>query len=267
MPSLIANTWLSEQEYLGLMLDYDGTLTPIVEDPSKAFILSDRIEILRSLSRQHNIRLAIVSGRSIEQLRFFLEPLSREDILFCGLHGGEIYLPRTSTFLQVSENQTFKKLLEQFKADLLTVLERECLCQEGIFVEDKQYSIALHYRRAKAAIKQAAMAIFNQQFYASENLSEHFKIQPGKEVLEVLPKTFDKGNCVQFLYKYWGKAHSIKPCYVGDDLTDEAAFVAVNQLNGISLCINKPPDETMAFLTLSSVEALYDELGCLGSKS
>ncbi len=260
MPSVIANHWCIDQENLALMLDYDGTLTPIVENPADAFISVEWVEILRLLARHSKIRLAIVSGRSVSQLLEFMQPLKNENILFCGLHGGEIYDIRSKKFLQSPENACNLNSLIRFKDSLLCILKETKLLQQGIVIEDKNYSLALHYRNAEQPIKQAAIGLFEKKFQSSPELIESFKLQPGKEVLEILPKSFDKGQCVNFLYQFWEKTNSVYPVYVGDDLTDEFAFQVVNQLKGLSICIGKSLDETEARCTFTSSYELFEAL-------
>lgn len=81
--------------------------------------------------------------------------------------------------------------------------------------------------------------------------------------MEIMPASCDKGACVQFLYQHWEQECPIRLCYVGDDLTDESAFKAVNELGGMSIHIGKVIESTQATYTLSSVEDLYDALGYL----
>ncbi len=260
MPSVIASHWRVEQENLALMLDYDGTLTPIVKNPDHAFISTDRVEILRLLARHPKIHLAIVSGRSVSKLLEFMRPLQDEKILFCGLHGGEIYDPKLKDFLLSPEKTIGLNFLTRFKEDLLLALKNFNWIQQSLLIEDKNYSLALHYRNAEPLTKHAAISLFEKKFHSSAELVESFKLQPGKEVLEVLPKSFDKGQCVNFLYHLWRKTNSVYPVYVGDDLTDEFAFQAVNRLKGLSVCIGKPLDQTEAKNTLTAIDELYKTL-------
>ena len=78
----------------------------------------------------------------------------------------------------------------------------------------------------------------------------------------MLPRTFDKGDCVAFLWDLWQVRQG---CYIGDDLTDEAAFAVVNQRGGLSLAVGKTPGTTQAQVLLPGVAAVYEALAALGS--
>jgi trehalose-phosphatase len=269
MPPLLAKYWHAEQEYLALMLDYDGTLTPIVEDPAQAFIHQEHLDVLKRLSTHPKVHLAIVSGRSVEQLKHFLKPLFNTcdtTLLVCGLHGGEVYSPSLSRFLVSLQQDTLKARLDSFYRTFKAALARENLITSGLLLEHKQYTLAMHYRMANESVQQRAMQLLKETFQQAPDFPSTFRLQPGKDVLEIVPRTFDKGSCVKFLMQHWQQdvpLKALKPCYVGDDMTDEAAFAVVNQLQGISLCIGKSGNATCAQYSLPTVDALYQEFACL----
>ncbi len=261
MRSTIADYWRWESP-LGLMLDYDGTLTPIVPDPTQAFLPPQGLELLRQLCRHPWIRVAIVSGRSVPQLRGFLAPLAGEAITLCGLHGGEIYVPQTDHFLRQPHREQLQQQLEPLRQEILARLTGANLLNSGIFLEDKTYSLAVHYRQVEASVKPQVIELLHGLFVDDTELTAPFKLQPGKEVLEVLPRTFDKGDCVAFLWDFWQLRQG---CYIGDDVTDEAAFVAVNQRGGLSIAVGKTPGTTQAQHICSEVGDVYRELAALAS--
>lgn len=263
MPSLIANTWNSDRDILGLILDYDGTLTPLVSDPACAVIAPEHLHRLKTLCEHPKIALAVLSGRSVKQLVTFLPSLNHPKVIFCGLHGGQIYHPHTETFLASPEETSRPDILQKFRKELLKNPVFADLLAQGVFLEDKDYSLALHLRRATASAKAKAIDLFHQQVSLSQEILSHYRVQPGKEVLELLPGGFEKGKCVMFLHRYWQRLGEQQLVYAGDDLTDESAFEAVNALGGLSICIGTPLHETQANFTLSSVEAFYDELAVL----
>ncbi|MDX2084186.1 MAG: trehalose-phosphatase [Candidatus Melainabacteria bacterium] len=272
MSSIILNYWQQQpQGVLGLMLDYDGTLTPIVSQPEQAHLTQTQHDLLVRLCRLPNIRVAIVSGRSVEQLRGFLGPgFQGEALLLCGLHGGEIYALETGAYLLSATNNEHTAAAELFRQRLLARLESN-LSQApgwlppGLLVEDKAQSVALHYRLANPTIKEQAVSIFYDCFNAQPTLSTHFRVQPGKEVLELVPQSYSKASAVGFLYNHWcvnGQA-TLKPCFIGDDLTDEDAFLAVHSYQGLSVCVGKTLAETHAKHTLANVQAVYEALSAL----
>lgn len=261
MPSLIAEYW-DHIHPLALMLDYDGTLTPIVPDPTQAFLPLEGLALLRNLCRHPDLYVAIVSGRSIPQLQHFLRELLTEKITLCGLHGGEIYQPHTNQFLRQPDRDQLQVFLQPIRDMLHQELTRHHFLELGVIIEDKTYSLAVHYRQAPAAIKPRVMELVYTLFSVSNGITNVCKLQPGKEVLEILPKTFDKGDCVTFLWDFW---QVVQGCYIGDDLTDEAAFAVVNQRGGVSIAVGKTPTTTQAQYICADVADVYRELAALGS--
>lgn len=264
MPFHIANQWNALTTDLGLMLDYDGTLTPIVDSPEKAIISEDRLAVLTQLSRLPRVRLAIVSGRSVAQLRHFLQPLCQEVVVFCGMHGGEIYVPQTDTFLQSAPAIADLEGLMGFRSRLEAQLRLQGLDNVGLSFEDKPGAFALHYRNAPEAVQTVIPRLVEALFLEVPALATHFKMQAGKMVVEILPKQYSKGRCVTALLTHWQSgARGVTPCFIGDDFTDESAFAVVNQVQGISVVIGKAVSESDAQYALPSTEALYTELAHL----
>ncbi|WP_448379629.1 trehalose-phosphatase [Gloeomargarita sp.] len=261
MRSVIAEYWQREWP-LALFLDYDGTLTPIVPDPAQAFLPASGEALLRQLCRHPLLRVAIVSGRSVLQLQGFLAALQGEALTLCGLHGGEIYVLQKGEFLRQPARAQIQEQLQPLRDAISTGLQAAKLLDLGVLIEDKTYSVAVHYRQAAAAVKQQVIELLHSLFAQDREMTAPFRLQPGKEVLEVLPRTFDKGDCVAFLWDIWQVRQG---CYIGDDLTDEAAFAAVNQRGGLSIAVGKAPGTTQAQHFVPDVAAVYEALAALGS--
>lgn len=132
--------------HIGLMLDYDGTLTPIVENPKDARITAAKLDLLKQLAQNPHISLAIVSGRSVQQLEDFLEGLTSHPVIFCGLHGGEIVQYPAKTSLKAPQPHILEKI-KHFRAELEFLLSTQKI-SEQILLEDKRFSLAMHYRQA-----------------------------------------------------------------------------------------------------------------------
>jgi trehalose-phosphatase len=212
-----------------VFLDYDGTLTPIVEDHAKALLPEDMGAALARLAAR--CAVTIVSGRDLERLRSLV---GLEGVWYAGSHGMEIAGPDGSG-----------ESLEKAAAflDELDAVERklgERLAGiEGHAVERKRFSIAVHYRRV-APQKAPALAKI-----VEEVLVDHPRLQlgHGKKVHELRPDiAWDKGRAVLWILGRLGLDRpDVVPMYVGDDLTDEDAFHA---LAGRGLCIAVRHDES-----------------------
>ena len=207
-------------ERWALFLDVDGCIVEFQPLPEMVRIPD---QLLRNLSELHHVlagALAFVSGRTLDQLDHLFAPLKlpsagqygmeRRDATG-GMHG--VILPEQSTAEFVRERAY--ELLSRFP---------------GLKVEDKGYSVALHYRAAPhlaSAIAAAADAIVVP-------LQGVYEVQPGALVQEIKPSTCSKGAAVRaFLAE--APFRGRKPVFLGDDFADESAFAAVNTLGGISI--------------------------------
>lgn len=252
---------LGQGQWVLWMLDYDGTLTPIVPDPTKAYLSLAQTKILQALCSIPRLRVAIVSGRSVGQLQGFLTVLSSAPILLAGLHGGCVYDGATQQWISTPD-PSWRPLAKAFRQRLEAGIAEAGW--PGLRLEDKGEAITLHWRQAPEEVIPQAQALFYHLYQTHQPvLSEIFRIQPGKAVLELVPHTFSKGQAVSVLTQHC-KPHdqACYPVYLGDDLTDESAFEAVNCLGGLSVRVEASPQAAAptshAQWILPSVQAVYD---------
>ncbi len=242
-----------------LMLDYDGTLTPIVPHFDQAQVSQDQIDVLRKLASLPAVQLAIVSGRSVPQLRFFLMDLAGESLYLVGLHGGEVYDFQSEQFLEEPDS-SYKHSIEALKQ----YLEKAGIHQvKGVALEDKNYSLGVHYRQASPEDAEKALGCLREGM-KTLGLSLSFILRPGKQLLEAVPKGFNKGVAVDHLLplatKRFGQGPSLT--YIGDDVTDFDAFRQVNAHGGQSIYVGQilPEDSPPVAQVLPNVQAVYDFL-------
>ena len=202
-----------------LFLDFDGTLTDIADSPDEVRLSPRLVPTLQLLFEGFGGALAIVSGRPLEQIDALLAPLSMPT---AGLHG----LERRGT-----DGKTIR-----FKSDPSALAPvREGLVKftqpiNGLVLEDKKYSLALHYRQCPEHQQLCLDAVKALVSEAEDSL----EILPGKMVYEVKPRGMDKGRAVQeFLTEAPFIGHP--PLFIGDDVTDEAGFALSNSLGGTSI--------------------------------
>lgn len=189
--------------------DFDGTLSRIVQDPSAAVISKGMDLLLQELSTYAPV--AIVSGRSIEDLKNHLKFVPPYLI---GNHGLEGLGTRPGS-LEVA-NQTCRGWNQYLKKNLPRQFEKM-----GIEIEDKTYSIALHYRKSQAK-KKARMDILE----VVSSLDPRPRIIMGKCVVNILPTGAPhKGVALVELMLQAGIKSAF---YIGDDDTDEDVFSLPN---------------------------------------
>lgn len=199
-----------------VFLDYDGTLTPIVEDPARALLAADMRAAVAALARTCTV--AIVSGRGLEHLRRLIDV---DAVFLAGSHGLEIAGPAGST-ARLERGVELLPRLDQAERRL-----REALAGiAGHEVERKRLSLAVHYRRAAREDVPRIAAIVD------EALAERGGLRRGggKEVFRIQPDVdWDKGRAALWiLERLEPPAAEVLPIYVGDDLTDEDAFRALS---------------------------------------
>ncbi|GMT47084.1 MAG: hypothetical protein IEMM0007_0650 [bacterium] len=211
---------------LFLFLDYDGTLTPIVESPEKA-VLSEEI---RSLIMQLKERfpVAIISGRTLQDVR---ERVGIEGLVYAGNHGAEIWDGK-KTFI----SPEFSVNKDQLK-DFLNRLSEALSHIQGVLIEDKGITASIHYRKVRIKYLGEFLNIF---WSIANDYKDVFRITSGKKVFEIRPlNAWNKGDAVRWIWENPGRERL--PVYIGDDTTDEDAF-RVLKGNGISVCIGCSPE-------------------------
>jgi trehalose 6-phosphate phosphatase len=231
-----------------VFLDYDGTLTPIVDRPDDAVISESMRAAVRALAQRCPV--CVVSGRDRRVVQGLM---GVDDLIVAGSHGFDIWSPTEGT-LEHEAGAGFEELIER-----VTERVREGADPiEGSLVEPKKASVALHYRLVADADRPAIKPIVDGV------LAEHpgeLKVTPGKMVCEIQPKLeWDKGKAVLYLLKALGlEGEGVAPLYLGDDMTDEDAFRALSG-RGIGIFVGRADDPelggrgTSAAFVLDSIE-------------
>ncbi|MBI0583286.1 MAG: trehalose-phosphatase [Methanomassiliicoccus sp.] len=233
-----------------VFLDYDGTMTPIVARPDLATLSDDMRTTLRQLARE--CQVVVVSGRDLNNV---MRLVGLDDLGYAGSHGFEMVGPLGS-FSESERGLPFLKALdaaeEQLRAGAAGI--------EGALVDRKRFALALHYRMVGKEEVPKLEALFD------EVAGQHPDLRPsgGKMVFELRPNAdWDKGKAVLAMIE---RLHldptQVVPLYIGDDLTDEDAFRAIND-RGITIMVSDRPRETAAryFLTdVPEVQVFLDRM-------
>ncbi|MGQ0653597.1 MAG: trehalose-phosphatase [Betaproteobacteria bacterium] len=208
-----------------LFLDIDGTLLEIAETPGQ--VHADRADhkLLESVRDAAGGAAALISGRSLAVIDELFHPLRMPA---AGLHGverrdahGEVHRPALP----------FEAL--QYAATALRDFARS---HAGLVLENKGYSLALHYRRAPELEQAAHLRVLE----VAHMLGDWVEVQGGKMVAEIKPAGRHKGTAIdEFMREapFRGRV----PLFVGDDLTDEHGFQVVNRLGGHSIKVGPEP--------------------------
>ncbi len=204
-----------------LFLDIDGTLLELAATPDGVAVPEGLPALLDRLSGRLTGALALVSGRSLAGIDRLL-PGGRDA---AGTHGVE--------WRQAGQART---LAESWPAELDAAVAAAAAQLPFLRVERKDHSIALHYRAAPdqgAAVRALAASVAGAA-------PRPFDLLDGKAVVEIIPAGAGKGAAIErFMANppYAGR----RPVFVGDDVTDEHGFAAVNRLGGISIHVGTNP--------------------------
>ncbi len=190
--------------------DFDGTLSPIVERPDGARARTGTVDLLRALGER--VPTVLLTGRAIDDLRTRID---FEPAFLVGNHGAE-GLPNAGTPEAERERDAHRRVVAGWLSQLPVALGPRV--DLGVVVEPKAYSLSVHYRAAKDPA--AAMLAIGE---AIATLDPPPRVIGGKCVFNLLPEGApDKGRALQALVEH---ARADAAFFIGDDLTDEAAFV------------------------------------------
>ena len=205
---------------IALLLDFDGTLVDIAPTPDAVHVPDDLCGSLARLLARTGGALALVSGRPILVLDRLFSPLKFPIV---GGHGAEMRVRDAAI-----------NMVAPLPGPLRQELGRAAACDPGILVEDKRYSVALHYRNAPAQAERlrdhidAVLATFGD---------ETIDVLPGKALYEVKRPGASKGEAVRRLMTY-APFKGRKPVFVGDDVTDASVFAILPDLDGIGFSVD-----------------------------
>ena len=202
-----------------LFLDIDGTLLEHKDRPDDVVVDSALRSLLGRLAPALDGAVALISGRSIEDVERLFAPLV---VPIAGLHGVE----HRDSQGTVHRHEMDERALGSARAHL----EHTAAQNPGLFFEDKGLSLALHYRTAPEAAPIAETAVRA----VARDLGHRFEIQQGKMVWEVKPSGYDKGTAIEE-YLAEPPFRGRVPVFLGDDLTDEVGFEWVNGQGGHSI--------------------------------
>jgi trehalose 6-phosphate phosphatase len=228
-----------EHKNVAVFLDYDGTLTPIVDRPDHALLSSAMRQILRELASCCPV--AIISGRD----RADVQKLVQIDaIVYAGSHGFDIAAPQNRQ-IQYENGLAFLPVLAHAEDEL----RQKLAAVAGALVEHKKFSIAIHFRNVAEADEAALEAIVDEVLAHHPDLRKGY----GKKVFELQPRIdWHKGKAVLWLLQALKlDGAGVLPLYIGDDLTDEDAFKALAQ-RGIGIMVEDSTRPTAAHYVLKS---------------
>lgn len=223
LPEIAAR--IARAAHLLVLLDYDGTLTPIVARPEDAALEPNTREALAALAQRPRRTVAILSGRALSDVR---ARIGIEELIYAGNHGFEIEGPGIAFTCPEAAALTGK-----LRA-LAGNLEQRFRSIPGLVVEDKSLTLSIHYRlvpeEEMPRCRDALATAFG-------DLSSCFQVTTGHKVYEIRPRlNWNKGKAATWIRAHIRIAGTLS-IFVGDDRTDEDAFATLS--DGITVKVGK----------------------------
>jgi trehalose 6-phosphate phosphatase len=217
-------------------LDYDGTLADFAPTPEIVEQDQELIHNLRRLSQQPGMRLTLISGRMLSQIRV-LVPL--DHIYLAGTYGVEVQLPDGKVIQRVDLG-AIRPILLRVKSGWVGLVQG----LEGFFIEDKNWAVALH---AKFAEGKTAGRVLAQagEIARREIHREGLQLLGGHRFLEIGPRLAHKGKTVAWLLDEF-PLHEALLVYLGDDDKDEQAYSVIHASGGACVLVGQPRGATQA---------------------
>ena len=229
-------TWFSPPTSNGvaannlLVLDYDGTLTPIVQDPSTALLTANQHETLRSLASKLRTRVWIVSGRDRD---FLSEQFSHPEVGLVAEHGAFMRQPYTNQWTDLMVNVDLS-----WMPDVQAMISNMCRMIPRTRLEMKTAAVVWHWRDNKEEGALMAPALKSLIDSRAQHLGWSVKVSFGKCVVEVRPESITKAGAVRKLLGLEIELSKTLPRRVfcaGDDVTDEGKWLTFHLVTNLQL--------------------------------
>ncbi|KAL2901828.1 putative trehalose-phosphate phosphatase G [Bienertia sinuspersici] len=247
----------AEGKKIAVFLDYDGTLSPIVDDPDRALMSDDMRSAVRNVAKY--FPTAIISGRSRDKV---YDLVGLAELHYAGSHGMDIMSPvhkvsDGSSNSCTTDKQDKEVSLFQPASEFLPMIDEvfRTLVDttkdiKGAKVENHKFCAAVHYRN----VDEKNWPTIAQLVHDILKSYPRLRLTHGRKVLEIRPVIdWDKGKAVEFLLESLGLSNNddVLPIYIGDDKTDEDAFKVLRKDNrGYGILVSPLPKETKAFYSL-----------------
>lgn len=228
---------------LRLFLDYDGTLSEFAPTPDDVHPDPELIRLLTQLKSLPKIQIAIISGRRLSHICKLL-PIS--GIILAGTYGLEMMDAMGKQIQRVGYQKT-RPWLEELKPQWSELIRP----QEGFYLEDKGWSLAIHAKDAETVIAEKILRQAKENIFNASVPLDLFRILGGHKFLEIAPNLANKGLTIDYIISNYPLEGSL-PVYIGDDDKDEEAIENILRYDGVAIKVCQQPCNTKAQLRLST---------------
>ena len=244
--SAVDLTPVTTVDRLLVALDFDGTLSPLVDEPMTARMSAAARAAVERLVEAPGTIVALVSGRSLRDLRIIAEHEDSSRILLAGSHGAEFWTPDRGVVTHPEDAAT-----GALRAELQRRAEEATAGMRGVWIEPKTFGLGVHTRAADPATEEEARRRVDGLVAEA---APHWRRRTGHNIVEYAFRSEGKDSAVAEL-RAWTRADAV--VFAGDDVTDEDAL---RSLSGGDLGIHVGDRESAATLKVPDIDALADVL-------
>ena len=246
------NSKIKKAKSILLVCDFDGTLVGIKSTPQEVYLPQNVKQIITLLAKDKRNIFGIISGRPLSEIK---KLVGINSIFYVGNHGFEIKLPKKKKFVHPQA-----KKATRFIKNLVKELKRELSAYKEILIEDKTYTLSVHYRNCPrsqiASLKRDVRSICLPLVKEGK-----IKVTEGKKVIEIRPPIdWNKGEALLWIEEKIKSPKSLT-VYIGDDKTDEDAFAQVKK--GLSIFVGKKKEDSCAEFYLEKPKEVINFLKLL----
>jgi len=232
-----------------ILFDYDGTLSPIVSNPEKAFLDEEIRTNLIKINNKEGVSVGIVTGRSLQAIQNFVQI---DNLLYITNHGNLIVENNKiiDTTTPLKDNSTININYQALLNEIQNI-------DPNIYIEEKEVSTAFHYRNVETTphdiLKDTIIAKIKAQADSSQMV-----LKEGKKVIEIFSASVNKNKgtailkTIENFQKNNPEIKDLLVSFIGDDITDEDGFAVLNKLNQVTVKVG--PGETIARYRLSKTD-------------
>ena len=236
---------------LAIFTDFDGTLVELADTPDAIQVDDTLADQIQRAVHELDSAFAVLTGREIADIDKYLAPLH---LPIAGAHGTQ--RRRADGFVETVDPASVLGAEQIAQA-----LESLVIANPTLLLEAKEGAVALHYRQAPELEEAVRIAMEE-----AVHIMPDFTLVPGKMVLEARPRAASKGEALRAFMReepFLGRT----PIFIGDDTTDEDAFIAAQDLGGVGIKLGE--GETAARMRIpdvASVHALIRGLGDIAAR-
>ncbi|MFN8416354.1 MAG: bifunctional alpha,alpha-trehalose-phosphate synthase (UDP-forming)/trehalose-phosphatase [Cytophagaceae bacterium] len=195
------------------LLDYDGTLSPIINDPNLSIPSDGILDTLDKINQQFNVHIAIISGRD----KTFLEQLFGNKYILSAEHGAYLKLPNLAW-------ETQHDLSNEWMPEFMNIIQSFVQRTPGSSLEIKETTLVWHYRKSQAELAESRKKELMETIQSHLTPISRLTIMEGDKIIELKPSYMNKGTVANHLVELYQPDFILS---MGDDTTDEDMFAAL----------------------------------------